>query len=306
MCAAPGSKTFQLLEALHSGGAGSPAAGGDPTAAPSAAAVAAANSGPGGLPPGFVVANDADFQRCNLLTHQTKRVCSPNLMVTNHSAEHFPELKGLDGKPVRFDRILCDVPCSGDGTIRKAPDIWRRWGVGGGNGLHIMQLRIALQGCRLLEVGGVCESEQAGQAGALMGHTAALGRLQGCRLLGPGQLGPHSVWCCMWQGGGGQSFRLASAQAATCFDTGMPAHCMRAQVGGRMVYSTCTFNPIEDEAVVAALLATCGGAMELVDVSNQLPKLRRLPGEMGPWFCVCVCGGGGGWRWCEGPGQLLP
>lgn len=55
-------------------------------------------------------------------------------------------------QPVRFDRILCDVPCSGDGTMRKAPDIWKRWSVGGGNGLHIMQLRIALQGCRLLEV----------------------------------------------------------------------------------------------------------------------------------------------------------
>ncbi len=48
MCAAPGSKTQQLLEALHSGD---------------------------GFPTGFVVANDADFKRCNLLIHQTKRVC---------------------------------------------------------------------------------------------------------------------------------------------------------------------------------------------------------------------------------------
>ena len=44
-----------------------------------------------------------------------------------------------------FDRILCDVPCSGDGTMRKAPDIWRRWGVGNGNGLHSLQLRITLR-----------------------------------------------------------------------------------------------------------------------------------------------------------------
>jgi 16S rRNA C967 or C1407 C5-methylase (RsmB/RsmF family) len=44
------------------------------------------------------------------------------------------------------------VPCSGDGTLRKAPDIWRRWNVSSGNGLHIMQLRIAMQGIRLLEV----------------------------------------------------------------------------------------------------------------------------------------------------------
>lgn len=51
------------------------------------------------------------------------------------------------------------------------------------------------------------------------------------------------------------------------------------QVGGRMVYSTCTFNPIEDEAVVAELLVRCGGALELLDVSQQLPELKRLPGK---------------------------
>ena len=78
-----------------------------------------------------------------------------------------------------FDRILCDVPCSGDGTIRKAPDIWRRWTPGNGIGLHPLQIRIALQACRLLKV------------------------------------------------------------------------------GGRLVYSTCTYNPLEDEAVVSEVGSAC-------------------------------------------------
>lgn len=90
-----------------------------------------------------VIANDSDTQRCHLLIHQTKRMCSSNIMVTNHDAQLFPGLKDRSGhlgttstdveiweeesNGLYFDRILCDVPCSGDGTLRKAPDIWRKW-----------------------------------------------------------------------------------------------------------------------------------------------------------------------------------
>lgn len=94
-----------------------------------------------------VIANDIDVQRCNLLIHQTKRMCSANLIVTNHEAQHFPSCRlntEVDNgrlassslschieeavmNQLLFDRVLCDVPCSGDGTLRKAPDIWRKW-----------------------------------------------------------------------------------------------------------------------------------------------------------------------------------
>ena len=97
MCAAPGSKTFQLLEMLHG-------SLDDPTA----------------LPSGFVIANDVDMKRCNLLTHQTKRANSPGLLVTNHEAQNFPAIKSRGGREFPFDCILTDVPCSGDGTMRKA------------------------------------------------------------------------------------------------------------------------------------------------------------------------------------------
>lgn len=49
-------------------------------------------------------------------------------------------------------------------------------------------------------------------------------------------------------------------------------------MGGRLVYSTCTFNPIENEAVVAAVLLATKGALRLVDVSAEMPKLKRNPG----------------------------
>lgn len=187
MCAAPGSKTFQLLEMIHQ------------------------STKPGVLPTAMVVANDVDVQRCNLLIHQTKRMCTANLIVTNHEAQNFPgcslekfcpEACIDESKPHRleFDRILCDVPCSGDGTVRKAPDMWRTWNIGMGNGLHRLQVEIAMRGIALLKV------------------------------------------------------------------------------GGRMVYSTCSLNPVENEAVVGEILRRCGDSVELLDVSNELPELIRRPG----------------------------
>uniref|UniRef100_A0A2P2JR22 Uncharacterized protein MANES_12G131000 n=1 Tax=Rhizophora mucronata TaxID=61149 RepID=A0A2P2JR22_RHIMU len=143
MCAAPGSKTFQLLEILYQ------------------------STKPGSLPDGMVIANDLDVQRCNLLIHQTKRMCTANLMVTNNEAQQFPGCRinkiGLKASKTEhethlsqllFDRVLCDVPCSGDGTLRKAPDLWRKWNSGMGNGLHNLQIQIAMRGLSLLKIGG--------------------------------------------------------------------------------------------------------------------------------------------------------
>eukprot|EP00965_Chrysotila_dentata_P144943 4786429-Pleurochrysis_carterae.AAC.1 len=50
------------------------------------------------------------------------------------------------------------------------------------------------------------------------------------------------------------------------------------KVGGLLAYSTCSLNPIENEAVVAALLQRCGGALVLVDASDKLHGLARAQG----------------------------
>ena len=77
---------------------------------------------------GLVVANDSDNSRCYMLVHQAKRLQSPSVIITNHDACIMPNLQmtSEDGstKNMKFDRILCDVPCSGDGTLRKNADAW--------------------------------------------------------------------------------------------------------------------------------------------------------------------------------------
>ncbi|ORZ39205.1 S-adenosyl-L-methionine-dependent methyltransferase [Catenaria anguillulae PL171] len=196
MCAAPGSKTAQLIEAVHganahgmsSGNSGGPAAGG-------------AGASLESLPDGLVVANDADWKRAYMLVHQTKRLQSPCLMITNHEAQFFPHIYDpVSDKPLLFDRILADVPCSGDGTLRKNVNIWKDWTVGQSLALHILQLRILMRAVAL------------------------------------------------------------------------------TKVGGKIVYSTCSLNPVENEAVVQAALKRCGGALRIVDASSMLPELKRAPG----------------------------
>ncbi|KAH9362646.1 hypothetical protein HPB48_001257 [Haemaphysalis longicornis] len=48
--------------------------------------------------------------------------------------------------------------------------------------------------------------------------------------------------------------------------------------GGRLVYSTCSMNPVEDEAVLANILQQCEGTVELVEAKDILPGLVCSPG----------------------------
>mmetsp|Transcript_22357 Transcript_22357/g.41897 ORF Transcript_22357/g.41897 Transcript_22357/m.41897 type:complete len:436 (+) Transcript_22357:83-1390(+) len=162
MCASPGSKTAQVLDALAVGKGG------------------------------FIVANELDQKRARVLVRRLRGLgdtANKRVAVISHNAKTVPRFTA------GFDRIVCDVPCSGDGTLRKNRGLWNHWIPHYGLQLHSTQVQIAMRGLSLLKQEGL------------------------------------------------------------------------------MVYSTCSFNPIEDEAVVAAVLAKCKGSVVLENCSSRLGGL---------------------------------
>jgi tRNA (cytosine34-C5)-methyltransferase len=104
----------------------------------------------------MVVANDVDTERAYMLVKQCRRLNSASLLITCHPGQLLPGLDWPDdGAEGYFDRVLCDVPCSGDGTLRKNPMIWSKWTPASGMALHPLQLQIALRGLGLLRIGGM-------------------------------------------------------------------------------------------------------------------------------------------------------
>ena len=209
LCAAPGSKSAQLMELLHAGEEDAM----DHVAQQVKNGVAGTEPiGPEGLnddgrSTGLLIANDADPKRAHMLIHQMKRLTSPNLIVTNHDASFYPSIKMPQSQPgppkyLKFDRILADVPCSGDGTPRKNFALWSDWNPASALGLHSIQVRILVRALQMLKV------------------------------------------------------------------------------GGRVVYSTCSMNPVEDEAVIATAIDRCGGSanVRIVDCRDYLLGLKRAPG----------------------------
>ena len=62
---------------------------------------------------GFLVSNEYVPQRAHVLVENITKWGAPNCVVTNNAPRHFEKLKS------RFDAILVDAPCSGEGMFRK-------------------------------------------------------------------------------------------------------------------------------------------------------------------------------------------
>ena len=160
MCSSPGSKTTQIAEFLNG--------------------------------EGLVVANERSRKRCNLLISNLQRHRSRSSIVVNHDGRHLPALAGSQG----YDAILVDVPCTGSGTTRKNPEVWRQWKPSGGLGLQGMQVGLLNKAIDLARPGGrvvystcsIDPIENEGVVSAVLGNRADVvlenidGRLNGVEM----------------------------------------------------------------------------------------------------------------------------
>lgn len=139
LCAAPGSKTLQALDDMLTGG-WTPE-----------------------MCRGVLIANEKDrVKATQTLPARLKRYHAPNVMCTRCDAVQWPRLYYDDAaspaaEPVerQFDRIICDVPCSGDGTIRKERSVVTTWSASYVKALVPTQRALLRRGLDLLADGGI-------------------------------------------------------------------------------------------------------------------------------------------------------
>ena len=117
MCASPGSKTTQIAENLQDRG--------------------------------LVIANEIANNRINTLVSNIQRHGNKTSMIIQHDGRHIPKILNLG-----FDKILVDVPCTGSGTTRKNPEVWKKWLPSGSQSLHNLQVELLKKAINLTKPGG--------------------------------------------------------------------------------------------------------------------------------------------------------
>jgi NOL1/NOP2/sun family putative RNA methylase len=115
LCAAPGSKTSLIAQLMENRGT--------------------------------IVANEKNSNRLIPLRTNLKRLGVTNTITVRSAGQHFP-------KRFTFDRVLVDVPCSAEGTVRAGLNGTFRWPRRPGEKLPRLQRDLLLRGFDLLEPGG--------------------------------------------------------------------------------------------------------------------------------------------------------
>ena len=121
LCSSPGSKTTQAAAMMNNGGT--------------------------------IIANEISLGRIGILNSNLERCGVANAIVTRKEGVSLCE-KFLKKTQFKFDKILVDAPCSGEGTLRKSPKTLQMWNVNMIKKIAGTQRHLSEAALRLLKVGG--------------------------------------------------------------------------------------------------------------------------------------------------------
>lgn len=121
VCASPGSKTTQMGAAMQN--------------------------------KGTLIANDVKLDRIKILAANLERCGVMNCIVTRNDGVQLCERFAKKG--FRFDKILLDAPCSGEGTLRSSPKTFTMWNPNVVKNLSRQQKKLLASALYCLNEGGV-------------------------------------------------------------------------------------------------------------------------------------------------------
>lgn len=122
LCASPGSKTTQAAAMMNNGGT--------------------------------IIANEISMGRIGILNSNLERCGVANTIVTRKEGVSLCE-KLYKKTKFRFDKILVDAPCSGEGTLRKSPKTFQMWNPNMIKKIAGIQKKLAIAAIRLLKPDGI-------------------------------------------------------------------------------------------------------------------------------------------------------
>ena len=96
-----------------------------------------------------LVSNEPMGNRAQILLENITKWGAPNCIVTNNYPRDFRKAK------LKFDLILCDVPCSGEGMFRKDPNAISEWSVQNVEKCWQLQREIVADAWECLNPGGL-------------------------------------------------------------------------------------------------------------------------------------------------------
>ena len=96
-----------------------------------------------------LVSNEPMCNRAQILLENITKWGAPNCIVTNNYPRDFRKAK------LKFDLILCDVPCSGEGMFRKDPNAISEWSVQNVEKCWQLQREIVADAWECLNPGGL-------------------------------------------------------------------------------------------------------------------------------------------------------